>query len=117
VAVGGTTRDNVASMIEGLRAAYNELRVERVDDWTSHIVRKREVPALGAVRIQSVQLGQILHKIMNAIGTNVGLRKDVVGVRCRKGPQLTTNGRVRRENRVHAAIRPNGRLHAGIKLC
>src|SRR5882762_2097992 len=53
---------------------------------------------------------------MDAIGTNVGLREDIVGVRRGEEPQLTATGRVGRENRVHTAVRTDGELHAGIEL-
>jgi len=103
-------------MIERLCAPYDQLRVERVNNGSALIVRERDVPELRAVGVQREQLNQVLNKIMDAIGTDVGLREDVVGVRCREGPQLTATGRVGRENRMHTAVRPDGGLHAGIEL-
>jgi hypothetical protein len=103
-------------MIRGLCASYDELPVERIDYRSAHKIRECDVPALGAVGVEREQLAQVLHKIVDAIRTDVGLREDVEGVLGWKGPYLIANGRVSREHGVHVTVRPDGGLQAGNEM-
>src|SRR4030095_7814144 len=115
-AVLGALRDDEAGMVERVRTAHNQLRGERINDLARHIVWERDVPALGAVRVQCEQLDHILDEIMDAVTANVGLCENIVRVRRSEAPQQGNIRRVCRDRVMDRTVRGNGWLRSGTQV-
>ena len=88
----GAEGENEASVIKRVRAAHEELGIERIHDRPIDVAVEGGMPALRAIGVERKKLDQILPEVVGAVAPNIGHRENIGRVWCLEGPKQVAVG-------------------------